>query len=273
VSVNLLWFDAETGGLDLDNDNVLEVAWTVTDHDGNQLTPLRQHLVHLTPPGSDRPDVHPANAFAWVNRAPALVQEMHERSGLAAQYRAAYPHMVTTDASLIEESIRLDLEAATRAHAARGDTPVSRSYLAGAGVSHFDHELLAIHTPQLAGRGGLLHYRDIDVSVALCTLTGGDHEGGSTSLDDVVLVRTLDYIYAQTEALYDSQHAAGLIERVTHVTSSMDMLPSAEEFEGIEKIVQADEAPHRAGPDVIRALVLFRLLRGHRQAIQTGGDR
>jgi oligoribonuclease (3'-5' exoribonuclease) len=272
VSVCLLWFDAETGGLDLRNDNVLEVAWTITDHNGEQLSPLRQHLTHLVPPGSDRPHVHPANSQDWHNRAPALVQDMHERSGLSAAWRDCYPYLVTSDALLIEECIRLDLAGADDAQRRRGNGPVTRNYLAGAGVSHFDHELLAIHMPTLAGRGGILHYRDIDVSVALCTLAGGDHEGGSTSLDDTVLTRTLARIYEQTEALYDSKHAADLLDKITWVTTVPDMIWTSEEAAEIEKIVEAQDAPHRAGADVIRALVLFRLLRGHPHNLVTRGD-
>jgi oligoribonuclease (3'-5' exoribonuclease) len=273
VSVNLLWFDAETGGLDLRNDNVLEVAWTITDHNGIQLTPLRQHFTHLIPPGSDRPHVHPANSRDWHDRAPALVQDMHQRSGLTFAYQHCYPHLVTTDAALLEESIRLDLDVAAETQRRRGNTPVTRTYLAGAGVSHFDHELLAIHTPKLGGRDGTLHYRDIDVSVALCTLAGGDHEGSSTSLDDTVLTRTLQHIYEQTEALYDERHAADLINQISWVTSTVDMLWTPEESAGLESVLESENAPHRAGADVIRALVLFRLLRGHPQALMIGSGR
>jgi oligoribonuclease (3'-5' exoribonuclease) len=275
MSVLLLWFDAETGGLDLHNDNVLEVAWTITDHNGLQLTPLRQHLTHLVPPGSDRPHVHPANSQDWRNRAPVLVQDMHEQSGLTSAYQRCYPHLVTTDAALLEESVRLDLDVAAETQRQRGGTPVTRAYLAGAGVSHFDHELLAIHTPKLGGRDGALHYRDIDVSVALCTLTGGDHEGSSTSLDDAVLTRTLQHIYEQTEALYDERHAAYLIDQIRWVTSTPDMIWTPEESAELERVLESEAAPHRAGPDVIRALALFRLLRGHPQAlmINSGGQR
>lgn len=72
--------DTETTGLDPDTDEILEIAWTITDDRFNRLTPIRSHIVEHDPAG-------------WMNvwdllKTNEYVRNMHEQSGLLADLQA-----------------------------------------------------------------------------------------------------------------------------------------------------------------------------------------
>lgn len=155
----LLWFDGETTGLKYKSqDVILEVAWTLTDMYLNQLSPLRSYYTEWLPPTS--PELHRPvpGSEDWAERGGvhAAVLEMHDRSGLTLEW----PNRVHVGADAVQDLILNDL-GVTR-------SGVGEVYLAGAGVSHFDQGLVALHMPALAPKddGGRLHYRCFDTSVA-----------------------------------------------------------------------------------------------------------
>jgi hypothetical protein len=201
----LLWLDFETTGLnaasganvtgDDDNtatDSVIEAAWMVTTGDLTQLTPLRSRITRLEPRESwarERTPLPDSEAWkaAWkaIKDSPEtapeveeeveglygvrpLVVRMHEETGLAEEFRiatgadSAAPGLrLLTTGGALEQLILDDLAEACEVYAA------DSIHLAGIGVSHFDHRVLAYHCPRLGttNDGGLLHYRAFDPSV------------------------------------------------------------------------------------------------------------
>jgi oligoribonuclease (3'-5' exoribonuclease) len=212
----LLWLDFETNGLQyLSNHTALEVAWTITDMGLSQLSPLRTMMIDWRPPTS--PELHaPVPGDEDWETSPAVVQvvrDMHDLSGLAAEW----PNRVHVTAEAVEDLINNDLAAT--------DTGAGAIYLAGAGVSHFDQGLLALHAPSLAPKdaGGRLHYRCFDVSVASLVL----------GIDLSVVLGAPKIFWSITGAVPTVE---GLLD--LHVAR-----------------------PHRAGPDVATGLIQARALR------------
>lgn len=155
----LLWADFETTGLKYKTrDVVLEVAWTITDMRLEQLSPLRSYAVEWRPPTS--PELHRpvpgSDDWTDMGGVHAAVLEMHEESGLAAEW----PYRVKVGADAVQGLILNDLGVTRES--------LGEVHLAGAGVSHFDQGLMSLHMPALAPKdeGGRLHYRCFDTSVA-----------------------------------------------------------------------------------------------------------
>lgn len=224
----LLWADFETTGLKYKTrDVVLEVAWLITDMRLNQLSPLRSFCTEWRPPTSrelHRP-VPGSDDWTDMGGVHAAVLEMHEESKLAAEW----PHRVKVDRDAVANLIMNDL-GVTR----DGDGEV---HLAGAGVSHFDQSLLALHIPMLAPKdeGGRLHYRCFDTSVA-----------------DLVL--GMD----SRELLADYAKLGWFTEARTHGCLNLDA-PVPLSTGG--RLDLAAVVPHRAASDVALALAGARALR------------
>lgn len=129
----LVWIDCEMTGLDLGADALIEIAALVTDGDLNVL--------------GDGVDVVIACADAKLDAMPDVVRDMHARSGLTEEVRAA---TVT-----VREAEKMVLDY-VRAH-----VPDARSApLAGNSIAT-DRGFIARDMPEL---DGYLHYRMIDVS-------------------------------------------------------------------------------------------------------------
>lgn len=134
----ILWLDFETTGLH-PADDILEVAAILTDNDLIELG--RFHRV-IRPEALDILQLDP------------IVSEMHTKNGLIGE-------VVALDLCY-ENTLRGvggDLAAWLRNKHGLGRGDVR---LAGAGVSHFDHDLIKRNLRQVAG---LFHYATIDVSV------------------------------------------------------------------------------------------------------------
>lgn len=239
MTERLLFIDYETTGLEWrTRDVVLEVAWTVTDMGLTQLCAIRQAFVAWAPPGDLGSRCALPVEKAWYHdgsTSPSeVVREMHEKSGLAREWSRAVPGLQL--ARTIEERILEDL-----AFAAEGDEP-STVYMAGAGVSHFDQDLTALHMPRLAPRdqGGGLHYRTFDVSVAGMVLSGG----------------SVDILQALT---------------VGHGNPFCRCLCMRGDCEAIMGgVLRLDGViPHRAADDVATSLAYARMIRGRQAALDS----
>jgi len=165
----LLWLDLETTGLEPREDGILEIAYHLTDFEypyaPKSVSQYRGHYLVQSPF---------ARAVADDNLANRVVQEMHDKSGLAARIREHYLEE-RADATARAEGIafrpRYTLTAPTTIEAdlltLSQDWPLedkdARVVLAGNSV-HFDLGFLRVHFPAFARR---LSYRVFDVSSTL----------------------------------------------------------------------------------------------------------
>jgi hypothetical protein len=247
-----LWLDFETTGLDPRLDTILEAAWTITDEDLEMRTPLQSRLCVIDPPAVSRKnngfnvgDRQDANEGDWAKLHP-VVQEMHEKSGLRAalEFANADPveslRMLTTARDL-ERLIREDLANVGY------DRFEDRLILSGAGVSHFDDRVLAVHLPGMFppegdGSSGYAYWRH-DVSIAKRVL------GPSwDALRDAALEEP------KTSSLYAYEKPPRIGTKLfPHLMLSL----GNQEF----AFNQAALIGHRAADDVIAALVDGRVLR------------
>jgi len=131
----LLWMDMETTGLEPYVDDVLELAAVLTDTSLNELGTYESVVA--------------------VNRVTALhrmisnsaVEKMHRDNGLLDALRSKdLPRLGEVESEVVELIDRL--------------APNGTVYLAGSGVSHFDHHVIMAQMPALASK---LHYAAIDV--------------------------------------------------------------------------------------------------------------
>lgn len=149
----LIWFDLETTSLDKANCRVLELAAVYTE----DLQPVETFTALIA---TTRLDLLMGLCDDFVN-------DMHTTSGLwtdlarAMDEGEAYDSYVTLDADLVAwlDGLGLDPE---------GPRPL----LTGAGVSHFDHQLVERLLPSFAAR---LHYGDGDTSTVRRTLGSIGH--------------------------------------------------------------------------------------------------
>ncbi len=133
VQDKLVWIDCEMTGLDVVADKLIEVAVLVTDSD-----------LHILDPGIDLV-IHADDAA--LAAMPAVVQEMHERSGLTEEVRAATLSVPQAQAQVLEYVRRFVPEPRT--------APLCGNSIAT------DRGFLARDMPELDAH---LHYRMIDVS-------------------------------------------------------------------------------------------------------------
>jgi len=133
VQDKLVWIDCEMTGLDVVADKLIEVAVLVTDSDLNILDPGIDLVIHADD--------------AALAAMPAVVQEMHERSGLTEEVRAATLTVAQAQVQVLDYVRRFVPEPRT-APLCGNSIATDRGFLAR------DMPLLDDH----------LHYRMIDVS-------------------------------------------------------------------------------------------------------------
>ncbi|MEZ5186503.1 MAG: oligoribonuclease [Candidatus Nanopelagicales bacterium] len=131
-SDRLVWLDCEMTGLDLDHDELVEIACVVTEAD---LTPLDDGVSCVIKPSD-----------AAMSHMPAIVQKMHTESGLLPEI----PGGIDVDEA---QTLVLDY--------VRSHVPTSRKApLCGSSI-YVDRGFLAKFMPDLDAH---LHYRVVDVS-------------------------------------------------------------------------------------------------------------
>lgn len=260
----LLWLDTESTGLLTDRTppTALEVAWTVTDWAGQQVTPLRQRFTAL-PMGASgavhTPELAEVTGQAvgyWDGATyPGLpVRELHddEHSGLTTEWASfadAHPDRVLRDWAEVERLILDDLH-----EGGWSDLDARQVCLAGGGTSHYEHLFGPQVMPRLFG-DRRMHYGDADISVILRAL-----KVRAKGLADAT-----DWPGKADDVIARLRHTAGryLPSSVGHF-SWPDMWISGDQFDadgGDWGGWHRDEADnHRAAEGVGRALMAWRLL-------------
>lgn len=141
-TIELVWVDLETTGLESDNDEILEVCLVGTDRFGSHPVTIVDELVYPS-----------RRHWSWWKENMAYeAKEMHKASGLMAAIDklAADPRF-----SEIEDVERLALHALTSL-----DLEPGKYEMCGSSV-HFDRAFIEVHMPKLFG---WFHYRNLDVS-------------------------------------------------------------------------------------------------------------
>ncbi len=246
----LLWFDCETTGLDPDELTVLEVAWTVTNADLVQLTPLRQRYTRLGPGRGSRAGTFSPFDNTWEGGhfMSDVVADMHKNSGLRDQWRAACkrnPRSILTSGRALETLILEDVDAVAAAD--------DRVVLAGAGVSHFDNHVLAKHCPGLQGSLPVqptdprpMAYYTIDSSVAWRALGKPDTSEVRGWRDDP----------------FRTRHAEVGVDQRGDATGRLIRSGCDCRDDCCDVVFDLDAViEHRAADDVVKALVDLRRLR------------
>lgn len=246
-----LWLDVETTGLDLYFDTILEMGWTITDEKLAMVSPLRQRFTNLTPssdigPYSRRPD--PASEHAnrcsffqkscWKpNHLNPFVGRMHGESGLYEAWVATSDLAMLTDPRDVTRLICDDLAAIDF----RPGT--DKLVLSGAGVSHFENQLLPIHFPQLfeGTARQLWAYWQCDPSNAWRLV--GDR------MKDKLRRKGLDYSDAPWEII---QVENDVDDCLVHLVAESDVGTV---------FTPSTVIKHRAADDVVAALLDARILR------------
>jgi hypothetical protein len=248
MSPTLLFADLETTAL-TDDATILEAAWALTDVTGRLLVPLRSRFCAIT---SDLPTIpwkRSANREpVWVadiapGRDPAA-QQMAVDSGLFDAWLACPAHRRLRTGEELQRLILDDIDSVC--------DPDTTVHLAGSGVAQFDHPLLRLHCPELVvprGEfGGPVHYRTVDQSVTLTTLTGVSNEPMTTAL-------------------------IGWYFRLDGSTDPDIPLAMRPQYAYSDDVVMAwmtgERGKHRAAPDVARAIVAHRALWAYGASLRT----
>ena len=140
---HLLWVDLETTGLDLDEDEIIEIGAILTDADLNVLTEYEE-VIPPTEKGLER----------ILHSAP--VRKMHDANGLLDGIEKATLGQRTRDAAVVE--LDRTLYRILQNH----NCEQGHVLLAGSGVGPFDRQFVRRHMP-LTNR--YLHYAVLDVGV------------------------------------------------------------------------------------------------------------
>lgn len=252
----LLWIDTESTGLleHKPQPTILEASWTITDAEGDQRTGLSQAFCALRI-GGGMPHVP---SLGWDNETPVgywdapnnsypheKVREMHEVSGLSAEWALANetdPDRIITGWGELERLILDDLRDAGVRSLGKHELA-----LAGAGVGHYEHKFLPALMPRVFG-DERMHYRPHDVSVILSGLRNRlhlafpDFPGKADRLIEAIRTR-----------------APGPYEWAP-VAISPSRFDADDSNRGDQRWAEMDQGPHRAAPDVARALMAHRLL-------------
>jgi len=255
-----LWLDFETSGLEIGRDRTLEVAWTITDNELRMLTPLRQRLACIEPPGwprtncdgklfDPRRDRHWDDPDFFDQRGQhGLVQKMHEDSGLRRDHFEAPPEAVLTHARHFERLYLDDLHEAKK----RLGGSAFRVILSGAGISHMDVYLLADLLPERFpllpnpdGSTGMAYWH-FDTSTAGRVLGAGVADKLRHWLRDP----ECPFDLIACEGGQDLWNESGVVND-DNDTAEFDLTGAV---------------PHRAVADVVWSLVDARLMRRIRQA-------
>lgn len=233
-----LYNDFETSGLNPADLTVFEGAWTVLDVDLRQLTPLRSRLMTV-PTGPSPAFVPDPRGWNLAGIAP-VVQDMHRRSGLRKDLMDAQERSILRT---VEDFDRLVADDLLRA----GWTPADRVFIAGSGVSHFDHPLLESMGSWLTG-SAVLHYRTADVSSAL-TVLGVTPPKTTEELNQLAL-----------QAVSPERSSADIRRLLTDETTRR--LTTWVDGEVNTTLNLDNIVEHRAADDVAWAIMLSRVLRG-----------
>ena len=253
----LFWLDVESTGLleDPTPPTILEMAWTITDADGTQLTPLRQRFTALTAVQASfrmrrqfelaTPEDDGDGGGVWDEdrRYPSPpVREMHARNGLADEW-------VRADGSTPWRVLRAwtEVERLWLDDMSTAGMPLARDFLlAGAGVSHYEHRFVLDRAPRVF-TSDRFHYAVCDVSTVLRTLHLADERWPKKS--DAAL------------ALGRAAGEAGLDVPAEWMSVDIDAgAYDADDALEIESWGDYDRDPHRAGVGIARALMAYRLL-------------
>jgi hypothetical protein len=251
MSPTLLFFDAETSGLD-DAATVLEAAWTLTDITGQLLVPLRSRFCQISHRRPVIPLTRSASGAAIWNDGvdegwpppDGKALEMGVESGLFDAWLRCPERRRIQSGPELQRLILDDIDSVC--------DPDTVVHLAGSGVAQFDHPLLRLHCPELVvprGEfGGPVHYRTVDQSVTLTTLTGASNEPMTTAL--IAWYFRLDGSTDPDIPLaIRPQYAYG------------DDVPAA--------WMAGERGKHRAAPDVARAIVAHRALWAYGASLRT----
>lgn len=104
--------DLETTGLDPDKDHILEIAWDILDEE--LVSVMVEPRTFIVDHGEDWGDV-----FSALRSAPAVVREMHEKSGLAG---ALLTQRGAQNIAGIARVLESDLRVAKSSHSIRATT-------------------------------------------------------------------------------------------------------------------------------------------------------
>lgn len=235
----LLFLDMESTGL-TEASTVLEVAWAVTDHTGEQLVPLRSRFTQIS---LDRPAVPRSRSASgeaiWDDHgyAPAdhVALQMGVDSGLFDAWLACPDRRKLKSGDELQRLILDDIDSVCTP-----DTPI---HVAGSGVAQFDQPLLRVHCPGLVFPRGLMggptHYRTVDQSVIATGLLGRSNEAMTTDLISW---------YARLNTPPGLVVELGMRPQYAYG----DDVPGA--------WMVGERGKHRAAPDVARAIVAHRAL-------------
>ncbi len=245
----LLVLDFESTGL-LDDEHpptLLEVAWTIADQVGTQLTPLRTRLLGFdirgsvkglcTPELAEREGGEPYGYFDTgdgPNTYPRqVVVDLHEKSGLLTDWALTDQH---DRYAVLRDPVELDRQIVDDLRAAGIAKLEPRSLrLTGCGVARYEAEILPYVAPRTMNpQAWPWHYRPADLSVEL---SNGKLRGSKLASDvDAIIEHGLSIARTGGEEwrLISTEHRSADIE--TFAT------------------------PHRADTDVARALAAWRLL-------------
>jgi hypothetical protein len=256
-----VWFDAETTALRVHDDTVLEVAWCLTNEALELVTPLRQRFTSIAARPSSRGSgrfigyqFDPADGEDWGNteRISEFVRNMHTDSGLRAEWiktAETRPYRLLRSANDFTRLVEEDLDLI------RFDNQHDKLVLAGAGVSHFDNDLLTVvfdgFYPERPIVGGNWKYWCFDTSIAVRVA------GAREAIDELSDQLAADTYESGAEILPFHLLAC----QKGPEQDGLDHLISASSNSGVEEFVRSAAIPHRAADDVVCSLLDARALR------------
>jgi hypothetical protein len=258
------FFDAETTGLRVEQDTVLEVAWCLTDEDLRLVTPLRQRFASIKAGPSGRVGSRnygyafdPAEPEDWHNneRISDLVRDMHTDSSLRAEWvltAEQRPYRLLRHATDFTRLAEEDLDLV------RFDNQHDRLVLAGAGVSHFDNDLLTVvfdgFYPERPIIGGSWAYWCFDTSVAV-------RVAGARDAVDELATRLAKPVDSGEEILPFSLVACEVGPEQDETDRLVVSNKRGTDEGGLEEFVRDYAVEHRAADDVMCSLLDARALR------------
>ena len=185
-NIALLWTDIETTGLDYDNDLILELAWQITDFNGEPLTGVRSSITidHSVQPLLEQ-------VLQRYMKANKLVRDMHLANGL---WNDVFFNSEATRNGLFEvldemltavEEVRGDAEVRFAGSSVGFDKRFIETVYGGElpGISHRVYDLSSIR-PLMLSQG-------IDMGEFSAELTDGTHRAAADVERDVTQHRGL----------------------------------------------------------------------------------
>lgn len=233
---SFLAIDFETTGLDVMTSTALEGSWCIINLDGSQRMPLQHRFMALRGPSGSRtvPVKFAGEHLRWSNEPKDTTAEfackMAQDSLLMQDYVDCPPQHILQSGAELERLLLDDITAFCK--------PNETVHVCGAGAARFDFSILALHCPRVVlprGKRGQVHYRPVDTSGNQTGLLGGNFEK-----------LVIDWYLKQDNANAD----VSLDEFPRYCYKNSD----------VALWLSATEAPHRAAPDVFRAIMVQRAL-------------